>query len=183
MHNCFHADLELPFLFDFVPKETNNKNIDLGAESMFVQWLSSLNLEVLRGGAEQFYIPPGGKIPIHSDGKTFNNKVKINFQFGGAGSKMRWYIPRTPQIKLNPTISRVNYQSIVDKENVTQVWEAEIKFPSLVNTGVLHNVVNGPEPRWVIAVPLWDLDSDSRLQWDDAVIKFQPWIVKESSNA
>lgn len=180
MHNCFHARLSLPFLFDFVPTEANSSRTlhELDADSLFVKWLTSLNLEVLRGGAEQFYIPPGGEIPIHSDGRTIDNKVKLNFQYGGIGSKMKWYAPVDSETKLLLTST----ESYAKKDDVTQVWEAKIGFPSLVNAGTLHNVINGPEPRWVISVPLWDLTTDSRLQWNDAVIKFHPWIVKEHAD-
>jgi hypothetical protein len=186
MHNRFHARLILPFLFDIVPITDNSKNKSiptLDSNSEFVKWLASLNLEVVRTGIEQFYIPPGGKGPIHSDGKTIDDKINLNFQYQGAGSKMKWYTLVDTELKLHATSSRSNYQSFADKDEVKQIWEAEIGFPSLVNVGMLHSVENGPEPRWVIAVPLWDKVTDTRLQWDEAVVRFQQWIVKEDLNA
>lgn len=182
MTNCFHARLALPFLFDFVPTAPNSRVIlhQLKSDSKLVNWLSSLNLEVLRQGVEQHYIPPYGKIPVHSDGQTFDNKIKLNFQYGGHGSKMKWYVPVDSELKIQPTAGLFSYQSYASEDSVKQIWEAEVGFPSLVNAGILHSVENGPDPRWVISVPLWDQITNSRLQWDAATIIFCPWIVKES---
>jgi len=183
MHNCFELRLALPVQFDPKPYDTNQSPAPYHIEpnSEFVNWLRSLDLEILRTGAEQFYIPPGGSIPIHADGKNFDNKVKLNFQHRGQGSTMRWY-------QLTDTDTNATTKSqigdfgaffMIKPEQVTQVWQAEIGSPSLVNAGILHNVINGSEPRWVISVPLWDIESNQNLQWNTAIDKFQQWIVQK----
>jgi hypothetical protein len=179
MQNCFEAQLALPVPFDPAPYQAEISpapyHIDPNCE--FVKWLHSLGLEILKTGAEQFYIPPGGSIPIHIDGKNFDNKVKLNFQHNGKGSKMRWYQLTQSNTVLNQKIGDFGAFSMIQPDQVTQVWQAEIGFPSLVNAGILHNVTNQSEPRWVISVPLWDTELGQNLQWHRAQDKFHPWLV------
>jgi hypothetical protein len=179
MHNCFEIRLALPVLFDHKPYDATRSPAPyyIDPESEFAKWLLGLGLEISRAGAEQFYTPPDGTIPVHIDGKNFDNKVKLNFQYGGKGSTMRWY-------QLNNTDSTMQSKNgdfgeffMIPPEQVTQTWQAEIGFPSLINAGILHNVVNGSEPRWVISVPLWDIEANQNLQWNTAIDKFQQWIV------
>lgn len=180
MHNCFEIRLALPVLFDPKPYDATQSPAPyyIDSESEFTKWLHSLGLEISRAGAEQFYTPPGGTVPVHIDGKNFDNKVKLNFQYGGEGSTMRWY-------KLNNTDATMNSKNgdfgeffMIQPEKVTQTWQAEIGFPSLINAGILHNIVNSSEPRWVISVPLWDINANQNLQWSTAIDKFQQWIVQ-----
>ena len=178
MINIYHADLSLPVVFDpqYSESDIGNRSYKIDPDDTIVLWLDSIGLEVVRGGAELFYTAPYKSMPIHADGTTQDNKVKLNFQFGGTGSEMRWYQRITNANESIVPGQFGRYVSITD-DNVTQVWSANIGKPSLINAGVLHRVVNSFEPRWVISIPLWDISANQNLQWEDALIKFAPWLL------
>lgn len=178
MLNTYHADLSLPVKFDPQYQDTNqnNRTYNIDSAEPIVQWLNSIGLEIVRSGAYLFYTPPYGSIPIHVDGTLLDNKVKLNFQYGGAGSEMRWYQRSSGNTDSTTTDTSGKYIIVPDYQ-VTQIWSGKIGKPSLVNAGVLHNVINGPEPRWVVSIPLWDIAANQNLQWADAVEKFQPWLL------
>jgi hypothetical protein len=179
MHNTFHAQLSLPVVFDatLIDADTSPVPYRLDPDTPIVKWLASLGIEIVRAGAEQFYIAPYKSIPIHIDGATSDHKVKLNFQYQGQGSVMRWYHPVDANISKSKVPGEFGQYVVVPKDQVTTVWTAEIGQPSLVNTGVLHNVENGPNPRWVISIPLWDVAAGKNLQWEDALIKFDSWLL------
>ena len=183
MFNIFHANLKIPV--DFSPTLCDpGSNLvqvpyNVVAESDLGKWLASLNIEITRAGAEQFYTPPDMCIPIHIDGTSQDNKVKLNFQFGGVGSTMKWYKLNNPVVDLKENIGHLGGYITVPSNQVTEIWESQIGQPSLVNTGVLHNIINGSNPRWVISVPLWDIERRQNLQWSRAVEKFAEWMSAE----
>lgn len=178
MHNNFHTRLSLPVPFcpKLIDTVASTVPYQMDHHSPLVQWLTALGIEVVKTGAEQFYIGPYQSIPIHIDGKTFDHKVKINFQYGGQGSVMKWYKPTKLNIARSEVSGPLGPYTMMSKNQVTAVWSAEIGTPSLINAGILHNVENQSAPRWVVSVPLWDTDRAQNLQWDQAVEKFAQWI-------
>lgn len=179
MINTFEKKLKLPFVFDLDINETVFKSVPYGIDptSPLISWLADLNCEIARSGAELFYIPPGHTIPIHADGKQLDNKVKLNFQYRGNGSTMKWYVPaNSVAIKTDNPVQFGPYATIEETDAVL-VHTAKIGQPSLVNAGVFHSVENGTDHRWTVSVPIWNLDTMSNLQWPDAVKKFQTWLL------
>lgn len=179
MLNIYHSDISLPVVFtpQYLDTDIHNRMYKINSDEPIVQWLNSIGLEIVRGGAQLFYTPPYGSIPIHVDGTFLDNKVKLNFQYGGTGSEMRWYC-QSDSGSVNSAMSGQSGKYLmVSEDTATKIWSAKIGKPSLVNAGILHNVINGPEPRWVISLPLWDVKSNQNLQWADAVDKFQPWLL------
>lgn len=178
MPNIYHADLSLPipFIPQFAQSDLYTRPYKIESSEPIVQWLNSIGLEIARAGAELFYTPPDRSIPIHADGITLDNKVKLNFQYGGAGSEMKWY-QRSSGAAESTVPGQFGRYITVPAAQATQVWSARIGQPSLINAGVLHNITNGHEPRWVVSIPLWDVAANRNLQWDDAVEKFRSWLL------
>jgi hypothetical protein len=179
MKNCYHQRLNLPFELNFSPIATTQRLIhyDISGCADLIKWLADLNLEVVRAGAEQFYTEPNKEIQIHVDGGGQDSKVKLNFQFQGRDSIMKWYrltTNCTPKSMPDIVSSYLHF----DKTEVVEIFQSTIGFPSLINAGIPHNVINGPDPRYVISVPIWNLGTNTNLQWPDAVEKFAPWIEK-----
>lgn len=178
MTNKFEQKLNLPFVFNLNINETVFKSVPYYIEptSSLNDWLASLNCEIAKSGPELFYMPPGHAIPIHSDGRTFDNKVKLNFQYRGKGSVMKWYVP--VDLKKIATDNPVEFSSYasINYNNAVLVHAAEIGHPSIVNAGVFHNVENGNDHRWTVSIPVWNLDTMTNLQWEEAMDKFKPWL-------
>lgn len=178
MLNIYHTDLSLPvpFIPQFSESDLYTRPYKIESSEPIVQWLNSIGLEIARAGAELFYTPPHQSIPIHADGMTLDNKVKLNFQYGGAGSDMKWYC-RIPGASESTVPGQFGRYITVPAVQAEQVWSAKIGKPSLINAGILHNITNGPEPRWVVSIPLWDVNANQNLQWADAMNKFDPWLL------
>jgi len=181
MLNIYHTDVSLPVVFEpqYADTDVQNRMYKIDSSEAIVQWLNSIGLEIVRAGAQLFYTPPHGSIPIHVDGTFLDNKVKLNFQYGGAGSEMRWYQRTAPTATNSATSGQSGKYLMVSEHQATQVWSAKIGKPSLINAGILHNVINGPEPRWVISIPLWDVNANQNLQWTNAITKFEPWLLEK----
>jgi hypothetical protein len=179
MVNTFERTLNLPFTVDITVDESMTRSTRYCHDlSVLANWLSSLNLEITRAGAELFYIAPNQSIPIHSDGTRTDNKVKLNFQYRGAGSVMNWYRAKNSTESSSDNPIQFGPYAQLDDSNAELVHCAKIGYPSLVNAGVFHNVENALDHRWTLSVPVWNLDTMSNLQWDDAIAKFSPWIVQ-----
>lgn len=178
MPNIYHADLSLPVVFtpQYSESDRHTRPYTIASSEPIVQWLDSIGLEIARAGAELFYTPPHQSIPIHADGIKSDNKVKLNFQYGGSGSEMKWY-RRVADAAESTVPGQFGQYITVPTAQAEQIWSAKIGQPSLINAGVLHNITNGPEPRWVVSIPLWDVNANQNLQWTDALNKFDTWLL------
>ena len=179
MINTFEKKLKLPFLFNLDIDETIFKTVpyQIDSTSPLISWLASINCEIARSGAELFYIPPSHTIPVHADGKHQDNKVKLNFQYRGNESTMKWYTPTASVAIETDNPMQLGPYALIKETDAVLVHTAKIGQPSLVNAGVFHSVENGTDHRWTVSIPIWNLDTMSNLQWADAVDKFQPWLL------
>lgn len=181
----YYKHLSLPFTF--TPKF--DESIELSDQAMMysydisqhpdlIAWLKSINIVVNATGGQLFVVPPNTKLPIHTDGNRFDNKTKLNFVFGGQDSTMSWYVPvdsDSYSVAQSPTDTE--YFAPKNAESIIKVASAKLSGPCLINAGLFHGVDNQQEVRRTISLPLTD-DTISRcLQWDEAMVRFEPWLL------
>lgn len=122
-----------------------------------IEFLLSKKIKIRH--SEAFYSEPFFVQPIHID-MHGGNITKLNFVFGGANSIMNWY-------KVKPGVSTPEkltgagtIYSEFSLDQVDLVETAVVKFPSLVQVGIPHNIVNVDEPRVCLSLVLGTLDDD-----------------------
>lgn len=132
-------------------------------------------IEVWIPHAEVFYSIPGHRRPIHIDGNQKIGKIcKINWVYGGTGSLMRWWEPKDPSKppKEGLTIIGSKYCAY-DEQDCNMVWESAVGFPSLVQAGLPHDMINSShEPRWCMSYAIYDGITRKPILWDQAVERF-----------
>jgi hypothetical protein len=102
---------------------------------------------------ENFYTPAFQKSKIHSDSEHYlDDFIKINFIFGGRDSTMNWYNIKNNIVgkKLKTGIS-TDY-ILYDENDVERIFTAQVKFPSLIQAGIPHNIENLSEPRYCLSI-------------------------------
>jgi len=176
MHNLYHQPLELPVLFTVD---------ELDSKSRLTHYSGShpeLDLFLLQQGvqireAQRFYTPPNDILPPHVDCDHVNNYTKLNYVFGGAGSRMNWFRlkPGAKTMALS-TGANTRYLAAMPVD-LEPVHSASVGFPSLVNSGQFHSITNGPEARICYSFMLCYADNlKKNLDWADAMVMFKDWF-------
>ena len=146
---------------------------------LFVAWLSSRNL-VLTYPPLIFYTPPGQQCGIHIDGSGISDRACVNWIVGGAGSLMHWYrLQDERKITEQVSTQAGTPYTLYDPSEVTHVYSHAVKWPSIVQTGVPHNITNHTkEPRWCISCDISHKDNpEAGLTWEQAIKVFEEWIA------
>jgi hypothetical protein len=143
----------------------------------FYFWLLSMGL---RCTAIRFFSNlPHARYSIHVDqeASAMRNCTFMNFQYGGEGSELIWYKP----IGLPTTITNIFGGRIDTWEpsKVIEVHRASLGFPSLVNAGVPHTMVNGSKHRYCYSLDISIMKGNRRLDWDSAMRIFSGFIIPE----
>lgn len=126
--------------------------------------LAKRNITVIL--AELFYSVPHITSVIHSD--TFGNDIsKINWIYGGKGSKMNWYHVNQENNLISGS-SRNTYKMYQENE-VSLIHSTELCSPSLIQAAVPHNIINGAEERWAVSLMLRDNSTYRQLAFHRAV--------------
>jgi len=123
-------------------RHTKISNEEINPE--FIDLLKSNDIHIFY--AEFFYSPPYYIQPIHVDAPG-GDIVKINFVLGGANSTMSWYKEK-PNIIV--PIKKTSVGTSYTEYTIDQVELIEthtIGFPSLVQVGIPHRIVNAHESR------------------------------------
>lgn len=137
-------------------------------------WLDGLGLRFVTG--EYFYTPPNRTLNPHTDDLIPNGYTKLNWMVGGEGSTMDWYeLKPGASYKIGTTRIGTSY-CYADPKDLILTESTSIGQPTMVHVGDFHGVRNGPHPRHVFCLITKRKDSDSRLQWDEALQIFKPFI-------
>lgn len=132
---------------------------------------------------EVFYTPPGGILPIHSDGvQPFIDFIKFNYVYDGEKSIMSWYELKK-DIKLNSDQTGINTSYTPINENqVNLIYESNMIKPSLINAGKPHGMSNSDNDkgRWCVClIPCYKNkinNGTSRIEFKDALSIFSKYI-------
>jgi hypothetical protein len=145
----------------------------------FTEWLDSQGL-VMTYPPLIFYTPPGQQCGIHIDGYGVTDRACVNFILGGVGSLMHWYKLR-PEVELpdqSATQAGTPY-TLYEPDQVEHVYSHAVKWPSIVQTGVPHNITNHTHgPRWCISCDISYKDTpEAGLTMAQALEVFKKWIL------
>jgi hypothetical protein len=100
---------------------------------------------------ETFYSKPYYHQGIHIDAAG-GDYAKLNWVFGGQDSLMYWYnLKEGATVEIKTNIIGKQY-SEYNKDQVDLVHSQQIGTPSLIQVGVPHNIINGPEERLCICL-------------------------------
>lgn len=177
MQNTYHARLKLPVDFR-VNTLTSTDRI-----SQYTATHQDLENLLLAAGvgireAQRFYTPPNGTLPPHADCDHLNNYTKLNYVFGGQDSQMIWYRLQNGCAAKKMLTSVGTKYLYAPAEDLVPVFSAHVGFPSLVNSGQFHSVLNGAEPRICYSFMLTYAEHpDQNINWCDAVDRLQQYVA------
>ena len=177
MNNIYHRRLTLPAEFK-VNEVANQAAISFYDEQPLElnNFLSSVGVSILK--CHRFYIQPGGVILPHADGDHINNYAKLNYVHQGQNTIMKWY-RLNHNVVLTPGVGDIKSKYLsAPLKDLTEAHAAPIGFPSLVNSGQIHSVINNStEPRICYSFILTYAENPKHnLNWDDAVIRFNDYM-------
>jgi hypothetical protein len=145
----------------------------------FTEWLRQQGL-VMTYPPLIFYTPAGQQCGIHIDGSGIADRACVNFIMGGAGSLMHWYKlnPETGITQQVATQAGTPY-TLYEPYEVTHVFSHAVKWPSIVQTGIPHNITNHTYgPRWCISCDISKADApEEGLTMAQAQEVFSKWIT------
>lgn len=132
-----------------------NKHVEVPKSLLSDELVSLLSvLGISIGFAEIFYTNPNQFTSVHTDVHP-GDLVKLNFVFGGNGSKMRWYQVSHSKIKGTKFTQQVDSPYIFyTPDEVSLLHEEEIISPSIVQAGIPHNIQNSSEERFCLSITL-----------------------------
>ena len=189
MENTFCLDLDLPVSIDLA--EINRlKSLDidsakwqmhdLAVDTNLDKFLEKYRLKIVY--TEAHYVPPNTTTFAHIDDNVASI-VKLNYIFGAKGSTMQWFKTKDPDMvpSFNKTPLDTPYYRFED-DQIDLIYSAEVKQPSMVEVGVIHNVVNPTdEPRWCLCYMLGDPFKGRFVDWQDAYKRLRKFVVRENT--
>ena len=141
-------------------------NVDL------ISFLKTLNLTIV--WAELFYTPPFQFTTIHTD-DAGGDYTKLNYIFGGKDSLMYWW-------QQKPGVSNIAEDTGIDSQytiykttEVNLIDEQQVKFPSIVQVGIPHNIRNFEEPRYCLSLVLRK-QNKTRLTMAESIEIFKQYL-------
>ena len=155
--HCVHLNLNInPVTIDY----SNLKNAyqtKIQLENLNPELIAILhNRGIIVNYAESFYSPPNFFQRIHTD-NLGGDYVKINFVYGGKGSRMNWYRVKEDVAPRKVEFTTVDTEFIPWETYMVDLVESDLlDYPSIVQAGCPHNVVNTNDYRLCISLVLSD---------------------------
>lgn len=144
----------------------------------FTHWLDNQGL-VMTYPPLIFYTPASQQCGIHIDGYDVSDRACVNFILGGAGSLMHWYKLR-PSIIISDQVATQagTPYTLYQPEEVDHVFSHAVKWPTIVQTGVPHNITNHTVgPRWCISCDISKKENpEVGLTMAEALEVFKSWM-------
>jgi hypothetical protein len=144
----------------------------------FRHWLDSLGL-VMTYPPLIFYTPPHRECGFHIDGAGITDRAVMNWIVKGNNSFMHWYTlsPEAEITKGEITQAGTPYTRYTE-EDVVHLHSQEVKWPSIVQTGLPHKITNyGDEPRWCLSCDISFKDRpEDGMTMAQAIETFKKWI-------
>lgn len=197
--NIYHRYLNLPFkiakypLFDTTPTQIKHLDINPYRDPQIDKFHQYLGLSIIH--TEVFWTPAGASLPIHADGTTLDNRVKINITWGPEEGIMRWWqshntfvmdISKTKEIlkkdnnlpnTLQDFTHREHTNVLAKREDCTMVHQANTNRVSLVNVGQLHDTYSPSHAgRWTLCFVPVKSDTDKYISWNTAMEVYKDYL-------
>lgn len=124
--------------------------------------------------AELFYNDPKRVSQIHVDALG-GDYSKVNFVWGGEKSIMCWYTIKDGVTNSINTTSIATRSVNFNNSEVSIAHKQSVKFPSIVQVGIPHNIFNPLSPRWCLSiVPI--KENGKRLSMSETIEIFKDLI-------
>lgn len=145
----------------------------------YLAWIDSVGL-IMTYPPLIFYTPKGQQCGIHIDGfGELMDRACMNWCVQGAGSLMHWYRVKEGEVPFETTETQAGTPYVqYHPRQVDHLHSQAVKWPTIVQTGIPHNIHNHMfEPRWVLSCDL-SLKSapDQGLTMQQAREIFSQWI-------
>lgn len=132
------------------------------------------NCNLFPGIVEIFYTPAMGRRYIHIDEYPGGDYIKINWQTAGRDSLMRWYTINDNVVIKEPSFTVINTRYLrFEPEEVKPAFKSKVGYPSIVQVGVPHDIINTYEPRYVLSIVPNHLKTGKRVTMDEALEIFK----------
>ena len=138
-----------------------------------IELFESLDLKILL--VEVFYTKPHRFTSIHTDARG-GDYTKLNYIYGGNNSKMVWYKPKNDIEKSVSTTSIGTPYLEYKMSEVTKIEDKVVNFPSIIQAGIPHNIINQKEPRYCLSIVLIR-NNDNRLTMKESIELFSNYIT------
>jgi len=192
---CLDLKFDLPPFklgTDFSPyTKSQHSNVDEShLNKEFLDFFLSINQDMGIGAFEVFYLPPNVQSLIHVDQLSLTEVVlsdftKINWVYYGEGSTMNWYTPKEHDALRSKTVasglistdkSLSNLYVSFDRNEVDLIHSQPVKFPSMVQAGVPHNIHTGNEHRICVSLTFGSIKEYRRYNWDESLCVLKNFI-------
>jgi hypothetical protein len=120
-----------------------------------ISLLGTLNLTIV--WISLFYTPPFHFTEIHTDvddSAIRGDYTRLNYVFGGKNSLMNWWKPKLGILNIGKNTEIGSPYVGYDISEVDLVDTQQVKFPSIVQVGIPHNIQNLEEPRYCLSLVL-----------------------------
>jgi len=168
--NLLKADYD-PYSAPIGHTVLDNKYIN---DDFFIFIDNKLNLKLFY--VEVFVKSTCDPLGIHTDhGQT--DMAKLNWVYGGQKSSMNWYepLPNITENDLIKYISPINSKSVIyPLHTVKLLHSCKVGFPSIVQSGIPHNVMNWVDKRYCYSAVLYT-KQDVRLTFSETVELFKDY--------
>ena len=178
MTNCFDINLHLNPLKEDI--DIKSYGIDSHARLPIsdinpdlIELFKSLDLKILL--VEVFYTKPHRVTSIHIDARG-GDYTKLNYIYGGKNSKMVWYKPKN-DIKKSVSTTSIGTPYLEYKmSEVTKIEDKVVNFPSIIQAGIPHNIINQAEHRYCLSIVLIR-NNDNRITMEESIELFSNYII------
>jgi hypothetical protein len=154
----------------FVTRSSSISNQDINP--VLVDFLASVGLYIPPNKRNLSFLSPPyyAESNIHIDSfELTHDRTALNFVYGGEDSTMNWYKPVDSNNKGTHFIG-VGYRCIMFSEDeVALVHQVRVGFPSLINTGIPHNITIKESPRLCLSFNLFSKETDTYVTMEQAV--------------
>lgn len=178
---CVDVEFNMPCIVsDFDPtiyKKRHHHSLDTNNFTPeFLELIDSLNLKIT--WAEIFYVRPSSikDYRVHTD-STGGDYIKMNWIFGGRGSKMQWFDIKSGVVKQPVKTVIDSFYFSYNSEEVSLAHGQPVRFPSIVQVGVPHNIYNPVEDRYCVSIMFRDKTTDDRITMEEAIQRFSKYII------
>jgi hypothetical protein len=178
MTNCFDINLSLNPLKEDIDIKSYGTNAhtpisitDININLILLLYKLGLKIQLV----ELFHTSSHSFTTIHTDAAG-GDYTKMNFIYGGKNSKMIWYRVKSDSKKpINSTNIGTPYIGH-ELTEVDLIEECSVKFPSIIQVGIPHNILNYEEPRYCLSIVLAKT-LGGRITMNESLNIFKSYIV------
>ena len=176
--NPYVTELDLPLNFNFDLNLVNSgrsqhKYSPEGIDQKIHSWLRD-HVQLKIHWCELLILPPWKAYPIHVDGEEYDrhDKGKLNFIYGGEGSKMVWFEDTG---ELDIEINSAGKPRLAPKKTPTEIYSRNVSGFVIANVGILHTVRNLSTPRYCLTTSVVDIHTNKRVGYTELYTRFHDY--------